>query len=116
MGIMIVDNPDSEIRVSEDKDFVSLRPGETWSTTSRLYSPSSSQLLDDIKAEDVYRCQFNRLVEIDWWDCGHVEDGHVDTVFTAPCFRAKVLTPAGNGKCPRLVVPASNVVDFRMVS
>lgn len=31
MGFLIVDDPDREIRVSEDKDFVSLRPGETWS-------------------------------------------------------------------------------------
>lgn len=52
----------------------------------RLYSSSSSMMPDDMKVGDAFRLQFNGLMEVDWWDWGHVEVEHVDTVVTAPCF------------------------------
>ena len=116
MGFLIVDAPDRSIRVSEDKDFVSLRPGESWSTTYRLHSPPSwPKLPDDLRVGDAFRCQFNGVTEVDWWDWGHVENEHADTVVTAPCFRTRVVTPADNDGRPKLVVPASNTVEFRVV-
>ncbi|KAK4441899.1 hypothetical protein QBC34DRAFT_42917 [Podospora aff. communis PSN243] len=113
---LLVDDADRHIRVSEDKDFVSLRPGESWSTTYRLHwAPSGSNLPDDLKVGDEFRCWFNGLTQLDWWDWGHVDNEHADTVVTAPCFRSRVLAPADNGGRPKLVVPASNTVEFRVV-
>ncbi|KAK0658060.1 hypothetical protein B0T16DRAFT_453463 [Cercophora newfieldiana] len=68
IGFMLVDLPDREHRVSEDKRFVSLRPGETWSTTVKLHWPPDSLLPEDTKVGDVFRCQFNGVVKVDWWD------------------------------------------------
>lgn len=46
---------------------------------------------------------------VDWWDLG----GHADTVVDLPCLIAGQVTgPIDHGDRPKLVVPASEAVEF----
>jgi hypothetical protein len=63
---------------------------------------------------DVFRYTF-KGVEVDWWDWGDSSD-HEETVVTLPCFIAgRVVKPEDNGGRPKLIVPASNVLEFTII-
>jgi hypothetical protein len=114
-GFAIYDAPDIKLRIREDGDFASLRPGESWTTTYHLQTPTDTKLPDDVKAGDVFRYQFRGTTDVDWWDWGHIEDEHAETMVTLPCWRGRAVDPAGNGGRPELVVPASNPAEFCVV-
>jgi hypothetical protein len=80
-----------------------------------LQTPTDTKLPDDVKAGDVFRYQFRGTTDVDWWDWGHIEDEHAETMVTLPCWRGRAVDPAGNGGRPELVVPASNPAEFRVV-
>ncbi|KAK4038960.1 hypothetical protein C8A01DRAFT_47477 [Parachaetomium inaequale] len=100
----VYDGPDIKVCVREDGDFVSLRPRESWTAFP-----------DDVTAGDMFRYQFRGITDVDWWDWGHIENEHAETMVTLPCWRGRAVDPAGNGGRPKLVVPASNPAEFRVV-
>lgn len=111
---MIVDEPDVSVKVTQDENFASLQPGQTWSTSHRLEGQGVGILPDDVKVGDIFR-YVSKGVELDWWDWGGSED-HVDTVVKLPCFLGgRVTEPADNEGRPKLIVPASNSVEFTIV-
>jgi hypothetical protein len=111
MGYLMVDAPDVAVRVGEDKNFTSLMPGESWTTSRQLQSESWSSIPDDVAPGDEFRCRFKGVV-VDWWDWGTMAE-HADTVVKLPCFVAgEVTEPTDNGGRPKLVVPASEAVEF----
>ncbi|KAH7124361.1 hypothetical protein EDB81DRAFT_219674 [Dactylonectria macrodidyma] len=108
-GFMIVDDPDVSINVSQDENFEDLQAGETWTTSHRLQAQGG--LPDDTSVGDVFRYIF-KGVKLDWWDWGDSSD-HVETVVKLPCFiKGQVTEPQDNGGRPKLIVPASNAVEF----
>jgi hypothetical protein len=107
-GIFLED-PDNTVNVAEEKDFVTLRPGEYWNHSWRI--------LDDIdgwEIRDTWRYQFKGGT-VDWWDYGGVGE-HADTTVKVPPHPwGKVTDPADFGGRPRLVIPESNAIGFRIV-
>ncbi|KAJ7034600.1 hypothetical protein C8F04DRAFT_1101526 [Mycena alexandri] len=113
-GFMIVDDPDVAVQVAKHEDFVSLAPGESWSTTHMLENQSWTELPSESATGDAFRFRFMGTT-VDWWDWGSAEE-HVDTVVKVPCFiKSNVVDPRDNDGRPRLVVPGSEFVEFRLV-
>ncbi|KAH6855441.1 hypothetical protein B0I37DRAFT_364920 [Chaetomium sp. MPI-CAGE-AT-0009] len=109
------DGPDIKVHVREDSEFISLRPGESWTTTCQLQTPAYTALPKNVRAGDRFRYQFLGAANVDWWDWGHVDNEHAETVVTLPSCRGRVVDPADNGGRPKLVVPGSDPVEFRIV-
>lgn len=111
-GFMIVDEPDVYVNVVQSKDFASLHPGETWSISMDLQDATFGD--SPMEVGDVFRYTF-KGVEVDWWDWGDRES-HVDTIVKLPCFlNARVIEPKNNGGRPKLIVPASNSIEFTVI-
>lgn len=109
----IVDEPDVAVNVVQDENFVSLQPGQTWTTLESL-GEGMGILPDDVIAGDLFRYVF-KGVEVDWWDWGGNAE-HKDTIVKLPCFiNGRVVEPKDNGGRPKLIVPASNYVEFTIV-
>jgi hypothetical protein len=108
---LFVDDPDVDINVSQHKDFTSISPGAAWTVTEGI---QFDKLPADTQVGDVYRYQY-RGGTVDWWDWGDQHE-HADTVVSLPCWiKGKVTSPGDNDGRPRLVVPASNSVEFTIV-
>lgn len=114
-GFMIVDDPDVAVNVTQDKNFATLQPGETWSTYEDVRGHGLGYLPDDMAVGDVYKYIF-KGVELDWWDWGGKEE-HAETTVIVPCSGGKgvVQKPRDNDGRPKLVVPASNAVEFTIM-
>jgi hypothetical protein len=111
---MIVDDPDVAVNVSQDEDFASLQPGQTWTTSRQLEGRGMGILPDDVIAGDLFRYVF-KGVKLDWWDWGGKTE-HIQTIVKLPCFiKGEVVEPKDNGGRQKLVVPASNFVEFTIV-
>lgn len=111
---MIVDEPDLEVSPGQHEDFVSLRPGESWTTLRRIQGESWTLLPDDAESGDEFRYRFNGIT-VDWWDWGSREE-HANTVVKLPCWTAgRVVEPAHNDGRPILVVPASGILEFSII-
>ncbi|KAI0451453.1 hypothetical protein F5B21DRAFT_507231 [Xylaria acuta] len=113
---MFVDDPDCVVSVAQDdmkEDFVSLRPGEEWSTQQWLQGSGWSCLPEDSVPGDIFRYSFTGTV-VEWWDWG-TKDEHKDTFVSLPPWLAGYVTkPRDNGGRSALVVPASETVEFIM--
>ncbi|KAH7080484.1 hypothetical protein BKA63DRAFT_244736 [Paraphoma chrysanthemicola] len=110
-GFRIVDEPDFSIYVSQDKNFESLSPGETWRTSNRLQGDWWTTFPTDARNGDRFRYYFTG-VTLDWWDWGSKAE-HEETVVMLPCWiSGHVTEPAANGGRPKLVVPASEAVEI----
>jgi hypothetical protein len=111
---MIVDEPDVDVNVSQDENFASLQPGQSWTTSARVEGRGVGLLPDDVSIGDVYRYVL-KGVELDWWDWGSKAE-HKETTVKLPCFiKGLIVEPKDNGGRPKLVVPASNTVEFTIV-
>ncbi|KAH7095926.1 hypothetical protein FB567DRAFT_43786 [Paraphoma chrysanthemicola] len=107
----IVDDPDLAIHVSQDEDFESLSPGETWRTSNRIQGDWWTTFPTDARNGDRFRYYFIG-VTLDWWDWGSKAE-HEETVVMLPCWIAGHVTePVANGGRPKLVVPASEAVEI----
>jgi hypothetical protein len=113
-GFNIYDAPDVAVKVVEHSHFTTLRPSEAWTTSITLQAPTWSRVPYDMATGDVFLCGFMGAV-VDWWDWGSAED-HADTVVMLPCWTTagRVVEPADNGGRPKLVVPHSEGVEFRV--
>ncbi|KAF2729340.1 hypothetical protein EJ04DRAFT_556160 [Polyplosphaeria fusca] len=111
-GFLLVDDPDVPINVAQDTEkFVSLRPGESWSTSRRLQGEKWTYLPDDSKGGNRFRVEFDGAT-VDWWDWGSREE-HKDTVVKLPCWiKGPVVDPKDNGGREKMNVSASDVVEF----
>ncbi|KAK4204626.1 hypothetical protein QBC40DRAFT_272628 [Triangularia verruculosa] len=113
-GFQIYDGPDVAVRVVEDEDFTTLQPGESWTTTRYLHSPTRSHFPADTAVGDVFLYGFCGAW-VEWWDWGGAEE-HADTVVMLPCWIAgRVVDPRDNGRRPKLIVPHAEPVEFRIV-
>lgn len=113
-GWAIYDDPDVSVRPAQHKDFVTLAPGETWTTQRRLQGEHWTEFPRGYVAGDVFRYMFKGGV-VEWWDWGSGLE-HVDTVVKLPCWIAgEVTSPADNGGRPKLVVPASEIMEIRVI-
>ncbi|OJJ95901.1 hypothetical protein ASPACDRAFT_47253 [Aspergillus aculeatus ATCC 16872] len=116
-GCEFPSGPDDPVQVTvgekgEESGLVSLRPGQMYSRSVHLYSEDDLPRYPAIG--EILRYRLKGCVW-DWWDWGTL-DGHVDTVVTVPGFLGgQVLEPRDNGGRARVVVPASNLVDFTVV-
>ncbi|OAL43440.1 hypothetical protein IQ07DRAFT_292415 [Pyrenochaeta sp. DS3sAY3a] len=112
-GWRIVDDPDVTVNVSTHKSFISLAPGGTWTTEDNM-EDDWGWLPDDV--EDGETFGFVHIGgEVDWWDYGSAED-HADTTVDLPCFVwGPVLRPAHNDGRPKLYVPVSKVLEFKVL-
>ncbi|OBR10413.1 Kinesin light [Colletotrichum higginsianum IMI 349063] len=109
-GFRTYDGPDRPVHVASHEQFTSLRPGESWTTTTHL----QSMIPADAAPGDVFSYGFRGAV-VDWWDWGSAED-HAETVVVLPSWIAdRVVRPADNEGRPRLVVPKAGPVDLRIV-
>jgi len=113
-GFMIVDDPDVPINVGQDENFETLQPGESWITSRHLQGARWTSLPDDVAVGDVFRYMFKGTT-VEWWDWGNREK-HMNTVVQLPCWIAGLVThPTNNEGRPKLVVPASDFVEFTVV-
>ncbi|KAH6847195.1 hypothetical protein B0I37DRAFT_139359 [Chaetomium sp. MPI-CAGE-AT-0009] len=113
-GFRLYDAPDVAVYVAQDDQFTSLRPGESWTQATWLDTDTWGGLPDDIAPGDVFLYGFSGA-EVEWWDWGGVQE-HTNTVVMLPSWIAgRVVNPRDNGGRPRLVVPESEPVEFRVV-
>ncbi|KAE8354553.1 hypothetical protein BDV28DRAFT_147010 [Aspergillus coremiiformis] len=112
-GWTFCDDPDIQVSPGRHEGFACLRPGETWSQTSRF------PLLTDIESDDGgaaqvgegIRCLFKGL-RLDWWVWGTRED-HVATTVTIPATGS--WTVRERGERLDVIVPAAAPVDLVIV-
>ncbi|KAF6829989.1 hypothetical protein CPLU01_07604 [Colletotrichum plurivorum] len=110
----IYDGPDRDIRVAEDKDFRSLRPGESLSMYLRRVDLSDFETPDDFAPGDELLCGFDGG-KVDWWDWGTAED-YAETVVKFPSFaNGLIVEPKDNEGRPKLVIPAAKPHELRVV-
>ncbi|KAJ9304085.1 hypothetical protein DTO217A2_6433 [Paecilomyces variotii] len=111
----IWDNPDKLINVSENPKgrFPTLFPGESWSDFWTM--PADGDVLPhDLKPGERLRYQFKGNT-LDWWDWGTAA-AHTQTVVTLPGSGVEPISdPKDNGGRPKVVIPASNVVEWTVV-
>jgi hypothetical protein len=93
-----------------DDHFVSLDTSQPWMFLHRLDRNVWSKP-GVASAGDVFRCRFKGTT-VDWWDWGTRED-HVNTVVWVA---GAVTDPKDNNGRPKIVVPASNWVEFTLVN
>lgn len=111
----IWDNPDTLINVSENPDglFPTLFPGESWSDSWTMVA-DGDDLPDDLKPGDRLRYHFKGDT-LDWWDWG-TSSSHTQTIVTLPGSGVEPISnPKDNGGRPKVVVPASNTVEWMVV-
>lgn len=112
-GFRIMDDPDVPVTVGQSEHFVSLRPGESW-TTSQCLGIDWYGVPDDTKNGEVFRYVFCGGT-LDWWNWGSKAD-HEGTIVKLPCFiNGPVADPQDNDGRPALVVPKSNVVEYTYI-
>lgn len=113
-GWILVDNPDVPVNVSENSKFVSLEPGEQWTSQCTVQKHGWSHIPDDTVVGDKFKYVFKGTT-LDWWDWGDSKS-HSRTVVKLPCFLfGPVVDPKDNDGRPRLVVPGSNALEFSIV-
>jgi hypothetical protein len=119
-GFGIFDDPPIPVNIGDEADeyadcFVSLYPGESWTTQRRVQNGESwTSLPDDVEVGDKFKYVIKGAV-VDWWNWGAKEQ-HRDTVVQLPCWIAgDVVEPKDNDGRPKLVVPKSNEVEFEFV-
>lgn len=68
-AFLIVDAPDVELNIGESNDdnFVSLRPGESWTDETHYSVPGN------VAPGDRFKFIFKGAT-VDWWDWGHKQD------------------------------------------
>ncbi|KAI0973683.1 hypothetical protein F4678DRAFT_425537 [Xylaria arbuscula] len=117
----IADDPDVTVRVGQEDDdgavqlFVTLEPGQSWTTTRRLQDSGFTNLLRGAAVGDVFRYTF-RGAAVDWWDWGSKGLEHRDTTVKLPCWIAgEVTEPSDNGGRPAVIMPSSEDVEFTLV-
>jgi hypothetical protein len=72
-------------------------------------------LPDDMKLGEQLRYQFKGNT-LDWWDWGTAED-HAQTIVTLPGSGVEPISnPKDNDGWPKVVVPASNIVQWTVIS
>ncbi|KAH4848055.1 hypothetical protein HBI46_091450 [Parastagonospora nodorum] len=109
-GYRIMDDPDVLVTVGQSEHFVSLEPGESWTTSQRL-GIDWYGVPDDAKYGEVFRYVFCGET-LDWWNWGSKAE-HEKTVVKLPCFiDGPVTDPKDNGGRPAVIVPISNVVEY----
>ncbi|KAJ5647727.1 hypothetical protein N7490_004099 [Penicillium lividum] len=109
------DNPDKLINVSENPDglFPTLFPGESWSNSWTMMADGDC-LPDDLKPGERLRYQFKGNT-LDWWDWG-TSSSHAQTIVTLPGSGVEPISdPKDNGGRPKVVIPASNTVEWMVV-
>lgn len=109
------DNPDKLVNVSENPNgrFPTLFPGEFWSDSWTMTADGDG-LPDDLKPGEKLRYQFKGST-LDWWDWGTAE-AHARTIVTLPGSGVESISdPKDNGGRPKVVIPASNIVEWMVV-
>ncbi|KAJ5460029.1 uncharacterized protein N7458_001581 [Penicillium daleae] len=110
----IYDDPDVLVKVTAHDDFTTLRPGESWNFPQYIQGRSWTDIPRDAHVGETSYVQYNGGT-VDWWNWGG-QEGHASTKVTLSCsISGRVVDPADNGERPRLVVPASNIVEFTLV-
>lgn len=113
-GFRIVDEPDIDVIVGQDENFIALELGRSWTSSRPLQKKGWTSLPADVVVGDVFRYRFKGTT-VDWWDWGNLEQ-HLDTVVKLPCWIAGAVTePANNDGRPKLVVPASKAVELAII-
>jgi hypothetical protein len=114
-GFFFYDDDDLEVYVGQKgEEFASLRPGESWTTTTCLQEWPDIALPRDSMTGDVFRYRVIRA-GTGWWDWGSMED-HRETMVKLPCGpTGDVTDPKDNGGRPRLVVPVSEWFEFTLL-
>jgi hypothetical protein len=115
-SFMIVDDPDVTVCVGQHPHFVSLHSGESWTTTYRLQAETWDEFPRDTATGDIFRVRFKGATEVDWWDWGTRQVEHKNTFVDLPCWiLGRVMRPEDNGGRQKIIVPASNTVEFTVV-
>jgi hypothetical protein len=110
-GGRIMDDPDVLVTVGQSEHFVSLRPGESWTTSQHLGIEAWYGVPYDVKDSETFRYVFCGGT-LDWWDWGSKAE-HAETVVKLPCFiNGSVTDPRDNDRRPALIVPISNVIEY----
>lgn len=108
-------DPDRQINVSQNSGgrFQTLFPGTCWRGFWTMKADGDG-LPDDLKPGEKLRYQFKGNT-LDWWDWGTAED-HAETVVTIPAAGGgPIVDPEDNGGRPKVVVPASNIVEWTVL-
>ncbi|KAJ6132287.1 hypothetical protein N7471_007502 [Penicillium samsonianum] len=111
-GWIMVDDPDVEVNVTDDKFFLGLlQPGES---CTRHVSIEFSDLHPATVVGDTYRYQYWGGY-IDWWTWGDREE-YANTVVKLRCWlNAYVVDPVDNDGRPVIMIASSNAVEFTVV-
>jgi hypothetical protein len=116
-GFGIFYNPPIAVNIGDLSDknsdrFTTLNLRESWTTQRRVQNGTSwTSLPDDVEMGDRFKYVVKGAI-VNWWDWGTTEE-HRNTVVQLPCWiSGDVVEPGDNGGRPKIVVPASNEVEF----
>jgi hypothetical protein len=103
-------------KVGDNDRFVSLLPGQEWTTTATAIDEDEELNEDprDTKIGDKFRFWYTGL-ELDWWDWGAKEDHKETSVLLSCTLYSAVCEPKDNDGRPKLIVPASNIIELTVV-
>jgi hypothetical protein len=106
-----MNDPDVLVKVGQSEHFVSLRPGESWTTSQHLRIYAWYGVPYDAVDSETFRSVFCGGT-LDWWDWGSKAE-HEETVVRLPCFIiGSVTDPRDKNRRPALIVPMSNIVEY----
>ncbi|KFX96846.1 hypothetical protein V490_03100, partial [Pseudogymnoascus sp. VKM F-3557] len=110
----IWDDPDVEVNVSQHECFTSLEAGEAWTREYNMDPTDVGEIPRGVAVGDVFRYRYLGT-EMDWWDWGGKKE-HAETTVKLPSFiSGRVVDPWDNNGRPKLVIPASDAVEFTIV-
>ncbi|KFY37206.1 hypothetical protein V495_07333 [Pseudogymnoascus sp. VKM F-4514 (FW-929)] len=110
----IWDDPDVEVNVSQHECFTSLEAGEAWTLEYNMDPTDVGEIPRGVAVGDVFRYRY-KGTEMDWWDWGGKKE-HAETTVKLPSFiSGRVVDPWDNNGRPKLVIPASDAVEFTIV-
>ncbi|KAJ5157153.1 uncharacterized protein N7482_008253 [Penicillium canariense] len=109
----IYDDPDVLVNVTGHDNFTTLRPGESWAFSRYIQGRSWTYIPRDAHVGETFCVQYHGGT-VNWWDWGGKEDHAGTKVTLSSSICGRVVDPADNGGRPRLVIPASNIVEFTL--
>ncbi|KAL6704470.1 hypothetical protein ACN47E_008214 [Coniothyrium glycines] len=113
-GFILVQDEPIPVDVSQHEMFVTLWPGQEWKEFQHWTEGDEGLPYGAADGEVLMLVWVGRT--LDWWDWGTKEDHRDTDVRLGGWCAGPVEVPHNNGGRPKLVVPASNVVELTVLS
>jgi hypothetical protein len=111
LGFLLITDEEYFVNVSQDENFASLGPGESWVTTQQLRGEKWTYLPEDMEPGETLRYAFHGT-DVSWWDWGSKTEHEGTILKMVDGLVDPVIDPKEKVARPKLVIPASKAVEF----